>query len=139
MLAVSEKEVLEFVRFTLFERTGISSAFSDAFAELMSSGTLSCQAHASIPSSSQDFSSAINTIVQSHRLTGSNHCVKGAEDLTPSSPLVVDKINSAASLYSESILGHPIALLFKAAPVGLFLTQNVHIDHVFHRTPRTAC
>ena len=42
--------------------------------------------------------------------------------------LVVDKINSAASLYSESILGHPIALLFKAAPVGL--TRNVQTDHV---------
>jgi len=65
------------------------------FADLMSSGTLTCQSHISIPTSNQDFTSIINTVCQSYRLT------------------VVEKINSAASLYSESILGHPIALLFK--------------------------
>ncbi|CAF1088166.1 unnamed protein product [Rotaria sp. Silwood1] len=69
---------------------------SDAFAELMSSGTLTSQSRANISSSSQDFSSLINTICQTYRLT------------------VVDKINSAASLYAETILGHPIALLFKS-------------------------
>ncbi|CAF0892405.1 unnamed protein product [Rotaria sordida] len=68
----------------------------DAFAELMSSGTLTSQSNISISSSSQDFSSLINTICQTYRLT------------------VVDKINSAASLYSETILGHPIAFLFKS-------------------------
>ncbi|CAF3775931.1 unnamed protein product [Adineta steineri] len=69
----------------------------DAFADLMGSGTLTSQSHISIPSSSQDFSSIIKTICQSYRLT------------------VVDQINSAASLYSESILGHPVALLFKSS------------------------
>jgi hypothetical protein len=69
---------------------------SDAFADLMSSGTLTSQSHISIPSSSQDFASLIKTICQSYRLT------------------VVDQINSAASLYSETILGQPIALLFKS-------------------------
>ncbi len=44
--------------------------FSDAFADLMSSGTLTSQSHISIPSSSQDFSSLIKTICQSYRLTG---------------------------------------------------------------------
>jgi len=44
---------------------------SDAFADLMSSGTLTSQSHISIPSSSQDFSSLIKTICQSYRLTGS--------------------------------------------------------------------
>ncbi|CAF3474180.1 unnamed protein product [Rotaria sp. Silwood1] len=72
------------------------SLLSDAFAELMSSGTLTSQSRANISSSSQDFSSLINTICQTYRLT------------------VVDKINSAASLYAETILGHPIALLFKS-------------------------
>ncbi|CAF4069496.1 unnamed protein product [Rotaria sp. Silwood2] len=69
---------------------------SDAFAELMSSGTLTSQSRANISSSSQDFPSLINTICQTYQLT------------------VVDKVNSAASLYSETILGHPIALLFKS-------------------------
>ncbi|CAF2873692.1 unnamed protein product [Rotaria sp. Silwood2] len=62
----------------------------------MSSGTLTSQSRANISSSSQDFPSLINTICQTYRLT------------------VVDKVNSAASLYSETILGHPIALLFKS-------------------------
>jgi hypothetical protein len=44
--------------------------FRDAFADLMSSGTLTSQSHISIPSSSQDFSSVIKTICQSYRLTG---------------------------------------------------------------------
>ncbi|CAF3324071.1 unnamed protein product [Rotaria socialis] len=69
---------------------------SDGFADLMSSGTLTIQSHVSISSSSQDFSSIIRAICQSYQLT------------------VVDQINSAASLYSETILGHPIALLFKS-------------------------
>ena len=43
---------------------------SDAFAELMSSGTLACQSHISIPSSSQDFPSLVKSICQSYRLTG---------------------------------------------------------------------
>ncbi|CAF4735551.1 unnamed protein product, partial [Rotaria socialis] len=68
----------------------------DGFADLMSSGTLTIQSHVSISSSSQDFSSIIRAICQSYQLT------------------VVDQINSAASLYSETILGHPIALLFKS-------------------------
>ncbi|CAF2526332.1 unnamed protein product [Rotaria sp. Silwood2] len=65
------------------------------FGDLMSSGTLTCQSQLRIPSSNQDFLSIINTICHSYRLT------------------VVEKINSAASLYAETILGQPIALLFK--------------------------
>ncbi|CAF2194416.1 unnamed protein product [Rotaria magnacalcarata] len=79
---------------------------SDGFADLMSSGTLTIQSHVSISSSSQDFSAIIRAICQSYRLT------------------VVHEINSAASLYSETILGHPIALLFKSTN-----TQNgISID-----------
>ncbi|CAF1177438.1 unnamed protein product [Rotaria sp. Silwood1] len=66
------------------------------FADLMSSGTLICQSQLRIPSSNQDFLSIINTICQFYRLT------------------VVKKINSAASLYAETILGQPIVLLFKS-------------------------
>ncbi|CAF5040969.1 unnamed protein product, partial [Rotaria magnacalcarata] len=69
---------------------------SMAFANLMTSGTLTCQSNVRIPSSTGDFTTVINTLCQSCRLT------------------VVDKINSAASLYAESILGHPIALLIKS-------------------------
>jgi hypothetical protein len=43
---------------------------SDAFADLMSSGTLTSQSHINIPSSSQDFPTIINTICQAFRLTG---------------------------------------------------------------------
>ncbi|CAF1070709.1 unnamed protein product [Rotaria sordida] len=66
------------------------------FADLMSLGTYTCQSQFRIPSSNQDFLSIINTICQSYRLT------------------VVEKINSATSLYAETILGQPIALLFKS-------------------------
>ncbi|CAF1323814.1 unnamed protein product [Rotaria sordida] len=59
------------------------------FADLMSSGTLTCQSQLRIPSSNQDFLSIINKIF-------------------------VEKINSAASLYAETILGQLIALLFKS-------------------------
>ncbi|CAF4387322.1 unnamed protein product [Rotaria socialis] len=69
---------------------------STAFANLMTSGTLTCQSNVRIPSSNGDFTSIINTLCQSYRLTA------------------VDKINSAASLYAESVLGHPIALLIKS-------------------------
>ncbi|CAF3836766.1 unnamed protein product, partial [Adineta steineri] len=69
---------------------------SNAFADLMSSGTLTCQSHIDIPSSNQDFASRIKTICQSYRLT------------------VVEQINSAASLYAETILGQPIAFLLKS-------------------------
>ncbi|CAF4336895.1 unnamed protein product, partial [Rotaria sordida] len=43
---------------------------SIAFADLMSSGTLTCQSQFRIPSFNQDFLSIINTICQSYRLTG---------------------------------------------------------------------
>ncbi|CAF1075145.1 unnamed protein product [Rotaria sordida] len=59
------------------------------FADLMSSGTLTCQSQLCIPSSNQDFLSIINKTF-------------------------VEKINSAASLYAERILGQLIALLFKS-------------------------
>ncbi|CAF0948935.1 unnamed protein product [Rotaria sordida] len=59
------------------------------FADLMSSGTLTCQSQLRIPSSNQDFLSIINKIF-------------------------VEKINSAVSLYAETILGQLIALLFKS-------------------------
>jgi len=71
------------------------SITSEAFGDLMASGTMTSQSRLSISSSSQDFSSTIDTICQTYRLT------------------VVDKISTAASLYAESILGHPVALLFK--------------------------
>ncbi|CAF5040251.1 unnamed protein product, partial [Rotaria sp. Silwood1] len=69
---------------------------SNAFADLMSSGALICQSQVRIPSSNQDFLSIINKICQSYRLN------------------VVEKIHSAASLYAETVLGQPIALLFKS-------------------------
>ncbi|CAF4243398.1 unnamed protein product, partial [Rotaria sordida] len=69
---------------------------SIAFADLMSSSVLICQSQLRISSSNQDFLLMINTICQSYRLT------------------VVEKINSAASLYAETILEQPIALLFKS-------------------------
>ncbi|CAF1261453.1 unnamed protein product [Rotaria sordida] len=69
---------------------------SIAFADLMSSGVLICQSQLRISSSNQDFLLIINTICQSYRLT------------------VVEKINSAASLYAETILEQPIAFLFKS-------------------------
>ncbi|UJR09107.1 hypothetical protein I4U23_013354 [Adineta vaga] len=69
---------------------------SDAFTDLMSSGTLTSQSNINLSSSNQDFTSILNNICQSFRLT------------------VVEKINSAASLYAETILGHPIALLLKS-------------------------
>jgi predicted enzyme involved in methoxymalonyl-ACP biosynthesis len=77
----------------------------------MSSSTLTCQSHLSIPSSNQDFSSIINTICQSYRLTGKkiDFNIFSIVFLI----LVVEKINSAASLYAETILGNPVALLFK--------------------------
>lgn len=62
----------------------------------MSSGTLTSQSNFSIPSSSQDFPSLIKTLCQTYRLT------------------VVEQIHSAASLYAETILEHPIALLVKS-------------------------
>ncbi|CAF1197887.1 unnamed protein product [Rotaria sp. Silwood1] len=62
---------------------------SMVFADLMSSGTLICQSQLRIPSYNQDFLSIINKIF-------------------------VEKISSAASLYAETILGQPIALLFKS-------------------------
>ncbi|CAF1093999.1 unnamed protein product [Rotaria sordida] len=62
------------------------------FADSMSSGTLICQSQLRISSSNQDFLSIINKICQSYRLT------------------VVEKINSAASLYAETILEQPIVL-----------------------------
>ncbi|CAF4352209.1 unnamed protein product [Rotaria sordida] len=62
----------------------------------MSSDTLTCQSQLRIPSSNQDFLSIINTICQSYRLT------------------VLEKINSAVSLYAETILRQLIALLFKS-------------------------
>ncbi len=43
---------------------------SSTFADLMSSGTLTCQSHINIPLSNQDFTSIVNTICQSCRLTG---------------------------------------------------------------------
>ncbi|CAF4246432.1 unnamed protein product, partial [Rotaria sordida] len=55
---------------------------SIALADLMSSGVLICQSQLRISSSNQDFLLMINTICQSYRLT------------------VVEKINSAASLYA---------------------------------------
>ncbi|CAF0958357.1 unnamed protein product [Adineta ricciae] len=70
---------------------------SNAFADLMSSSTLTSQSHINIPSSSQDFPSILKILCQSYRFT------------------VVDQLPSAASLYSESILGHPIALLLKSS------------------------
>ncbi|CAF1467481.1 unnamed protein product, partial [Rotaria sordida] len=69
---------------------------SIAFADLMSSGVLICQSQLRISSSNQDFLLMINTICQFYRLT------------------VVEKINSAASLYAETILEQSIALLFKS-------------------------
>ncbi|CAF1217682.1 unnamed protein product [Adineta steineri] len=69
---------------------------SNAFADLMSSGTLTCQSHIDIPLSNQDFVSRIKTICQSYRLT------------------IVEQINAAASLYAETILGQPIAFLLKS-------------------------
>ncbi|CAF1534448.1 unnamed protein product, partial [Rotaria sordida] len=69
---------------------------SIVFADLMSSGALICQSQLRISSSNQDFLLMINTICQFYRLT------------------VVEKINSAASLYAETILEQPIALLFKS-------------------------
>ncbi|CAF1346310.1 unnamed protein product, partial [Rotaria sordida] len=69
---------------------------SIAFADLMSSSVLICQSQLRISLSNQDFLLMINTICQSYRLT------------------VVEKINSAASLYAETILEQPIALLFKS-------------------------
>ncbi|CAF1489797.1 unnamed protein product [Rotaria sordida] len=62
------------------------------FADSMSSGTLICQSQLRISSSNQDFLSIINKICQSYRLT------------------VVEKNNSAASLYAETILEQPIVL-----------------------------
>ncbi|CAF4261214.1 unnamed protein product, partial [Rotaria sordida] len=72
---------------------------SIAFADLMSSGALICQSQLRISSSNQDFLLIINTICQSYRLTVFN--------------FVIEIINSAASLYAETIFGQPIALLFK--------------------------
>ncbi|CAF4263874.1 unnamed protein product [Rotaria sordida] len=66
----------------------------------MSSGTLTCQSQFRIPLSNQDFLLIINTICQSYRLTVFN--------------FVIEIINSAASLYAETIFGQPIALLFKS-------------------------
>ncbi|CAF1332418.1 unnamed protein product, partial [Rotaria sordida] len=65
-----------------------------------SSGTLTCQSQFRIPLSNQDFLLIINTICQSYRLTVFN--------------FVIEIINSAASLYAETIFGQPIALLFKS-------------------------
>ncbi|CAF0909312.1 unnamed protein product [Adineta ricciae] len=69
---------------------------SDAFADLMNSGTLTSQSNVNISTGKPNFTSIINTICQSYRLT------------------VVDNVNSAASLYAETILGHPVALLIKS-------------------------
>lgn len=119
VLAILEKEIFEFVSVSLFSRDVFFMMFlllSDAFADLMSSGTLACQSHISIPSSSQDFPSLIKSICQSYRLTGTSI----ASRLSSRSArqffvlLVVDQIELAASLYSETILGQPIALLLKS-------------------------
>ncbi|UJR37094.1 hypothetical protein I4U23_029798 [Adineta vaga] len=94
----SPKETIEFkLDLPCSQYLRIKKIDSNAFGDLMSSGTLTNQSHISIPSSSQDFLSTIKILCQSYRFT------------------IVDQISSAASLYSESILGHPIALLLKSS------------------------
>jgi len=61
----------------------------------MTSGTLTSQSHINISLANHDFSSIIHSLCQSYRLT------------------VVEQVGLAASLYSESILGHPVAFLVK--------------------------
>jgi len=70
MFTIFKKKNFKFVRKILLLNFKFNFFLSsDAFADLLSSGTLTSQSHISISSSSQDFASLIKTLCQSYRLT----------------------------------------------------------------------
>lgn len=127
MFSLFEKEEHHFVRiFQSIQNDDndpffffLFASFREAFGDLMASGTMTCQSRLSISSSSQDFSSTIDTICQTYRLTGEKTLSMIFKTnfrlffFNLFQILVVDRISTAASLYAESILGHPVALLLK--------------------------